>query len=187
MLLRLVGHTAGQVIDDRALRLPVAVEPVVGNHSSREDDANPQDKRERAGNPGRSRRRAGHIPRGYAAINARVKNPYVEPGQQKHSHFDPEENILVGPQWDRGKEQRSANDHDHEAQYGPWQKAPSDFRNRHAAHRPTKQAQVEHDRQAEEKSQSPYMNRFDQVIGIAGFVEADAPRGIPQAAEESKK
>src|SRR5260370_38834433 len=35
------GYATGEEIDDRRLRLPIAVEPVIGNHSSRNDDADP--------------------------------------------------------------------------------------------------------------------------------------------------
>src|SRR6202030_4663696 len=58
------GYATGQKIDDRRLRLPVAVEPVIGNHSSRKDDADPQDERERARNPGRPWRYGVRIPLG---------------------------------------------------------------------------------------------------------------------------
>ena len=47
------------------------------------------------------------------------------------------------------KQERSANDHDDEPYYGPRQQATGDFRYRHPPHGPTKEAQVEHHRQAE--------------------------------------
>ncbi len=61
-LLRFGRFATGQKIDDRRLRLSIAVEPVIGDHSSRNDDADPQRERKRAGNPGRPGRHSVDIP-----------------------------------------------------------------------------------------------------------------------------
>src|SRR5438093_5692518 len=88
-------HAAREVIDDRGLRLMVTVEPVVRNHSSREDDADPQNQRKRAGNS------RGHwwsgitIPGRNTPIDVGVKDPDIHTGQGEHHHFDPEKNILI--------------------------------------------------------------------------------------------
>src|ERR1700682_2917012 len=74
------GYAAGEKIDDLRLRLPVAVEPVIGDHSSREDDADPECERKRARNPGCPGRYPVGIPAGDPGKNARVKDQYVQAG-----------------------------------------------------------------------------------------------------------
>src|SRR5262249_3114462 len=81
------GHATGQKIDDRRLRLPIAVEPVIRNHSSRKDDADPQDERERAGGARCPWRRGVAIPLGDTWKNARVKDDHVQTGEQHQKHF----------------------------------------------------------------------------------------------------
>src|SRR5207245_8237092 len=118
-VVRSIRHAAGKEIDDRRLRLSVAVKPVIRNHSSRKNDADPQHEREGAGNPGRFWRYPVQIPRRHPAINARMKNPQLQAYQYEHNHFGPEENILIGPQRYGGKHQSSADDHDDETNCGP--------------------------------------------------------------------
>ena len=66
--------------------------------------------------------------------------------------FVPEENILVGSERYGEKQERAADDHDDEPRYGPRLQAPNNFRHRHLPHGPTKEAQVEHHRHAEEET-----------------------------------
>src|SRR5487761_1359627 len=51
-----IRHATGKEIDDGRLRLSIAVEPIVGNHSSRKDDADPKRQRKNSGDPGAPRR-----------------------------------------------------------------------------------------------------------------------------------
>jgi hypothetical protein len=43
------GRRSRKPVDDRGLRLDVAVEPVIGNEAAGDDDAGPEDQREEAG------------------------------------------------------------------------------------------------------------------------------------------
>src|ERR1700719_508833 len=147
---RLGWHAAGEEINDRRLRLPIAVEPVIRNHSSGKNDADPQDQRKRAGNSGSLGRYILHIPRRHPAINAGVKYPYVQASQQQHDHFGAEENILIGAQRYRRKQERSTDDHDDESNRGPWQQAPGNFGYGNTLHRPAEETEIEHHGQAEE-------------------------------------
>src|SRR4029077_8598222 len=81
---RSIRHAASKEIDDRRLRLPVAVEPIVRNHSSRKNDADPKHERKNTSNSGAPGRHPVQIPLRDAPINARVKDPYVQTCQQEH-------------------------------------------------------------------------------------------------------
>src|SRR5882762_1803386 len=181
------GYATGQEIDDRRLRLSIAVEPVIGDHSSRKDDADPKDQRERSGNPGYLWRYRISIPLGNAWKNARVKDQYVHAGEQQQKHFGSEENILIGTQRYGVKQQRAGDDHQDEPHDGPRLQAANNLRHRHLAHGPAKEAQVEHHRHAEEQTQRPHVKRFDEGISNLRFVERDAPRCFGQLLEETQQ
>src|SRR5205085_7276485 len=66
---RFSGYATGQKIDDRGLGLSVAVEPVISNHSSRKDDADPQGEGNRPGDLGRPGRDSVDIEGGDLGIN----------------------------------------------------------------------------------------------------------------------
>src|SRR5579883_1006480 len=184
---RLRGYATGQEIYDRGLRLAIAVEPVVGDHAARKHDANPQDERESAGNPGRAWRFGGQIPGRNATINAGVKDPDIHAGEQQHNHFGSEENIHIRAQRYGGKQERAADDHEDESDHSPRQKAAADFGYRDAAHAPAEQAEVKHHSEAEKQAQGPNVNRFDQVVGVAGFVKAGAPGGLAPALKKGEQ
>src|SRR6202011_1478737 len=59
---RSIRHATGKKIDDRLLRLPIAIEPIVGNHSSRKDNADPKRERKNPGNSGGPGRHSVQIP-----------------------------------------------------------------------------------------------------------------------------
>src|SRR3984885_1211310 len=146
---RFGGSAAGQQVDDAGLRLPVTVKPVIGNHSSGNDDTDPQHEGKRARDPRCPRRHSIDIPSGDPRKNTRMKDQYVQAREEQQNHFDPEENTLIGPDRYGGEQQRAGNDQDDEARYGPWQQAANDLRYRHLPHGQTEQAQVEHDCRAE--------------------------------------
>src|SRR4029077_15838968 len=78
LVFRLGWHAAGEEINDRRLRLPIAVEPVIRDHSSGKYDADTKDQGKRAGNSGSLGRYIIPIPRCHPAINARMKDPHVQ-------------------------------------------------------------------------------------------------------------
>src|SRR5262249_4564138 len=65
--------------------------------------------------------------------------------------------------------------------------ATNNLRHRHLPHSPTKEAQVEHHRHAEEQTQRPHVKRFDDGISNLRFMERDAPRRFRQLLEETQK
>src|SRR5262245_26108393 len=93
--LRWHWDAAGQEIDDCRLRLPVAVEPVVGNHPPAKHDGNPQDKRNSSCSPHGLGRHAFSAPTGDLRIDAGVKYPCVYACHHQQDHFTAEEQVLI--------------------------------------------------------------------------------------------
>src|SRR5882757_4438733 len=92
--LRWHGDAAGQEIDDPRLRLPVAVEPVVGDHSPAKHDGDPEGERNPTSPPHRLGRHAVSVPAGDLRIDARVKDPCIQGRYDQQDHFTAEEEVL---------------------------------------------------------------------------------------------
>src|SRR5262249_479531 len=102
-------------------------------------------------------------------------------------HLEAKENVLKRPERYGVEEERTADHHEDERRDGPRHQPVDYFSDRHRSQGPTEQPQVEHHDKAEEKRHRPYMDRFDDRIGVLRLMEANAPWRIAQPSEESQK
>ena len=103
---------------DRRLR-PIAIEPVVGNQSSRDDDTGPEHEGDDACDSGASRNEPGNVPLGDAAIDPGVEDPYVDTSGNQEDELDAGEKVLIRPDRNRKEEKETADDHDDEPRDAP--------------------------------------------------------------------
>ena len=109
----------------------------------------------------------------------------VDAGSDQEEHLDTEKHVVVVAERLGIEEEEPGDRHDDESQVGPWQHAPRECLNGHLPKGNTQKTKVHHHRRADEQTQGEDVRRLGEGPHVQRLQERDAPRSLPQPAEEA--
>ena len=115
----------------------------------------------------------------------RWKTKGVDAGSDQEEYLDTENHVVVVAERLGVEEEEAGGRHDDESQVSPWQHAPRECLNGHLPKGDTQKTKVHHHRCADEQTQGEDVCRLDEGPHVQRLQERDAPRSLPQPAQEA--